>query len=71
MGHPPILSGFLGNGGELALHPYCKFLIITAVVFIYLPSLRIDEKVSASIGKTTNLIELNKYNDYQKFSHSN
>ncbi|WP_034553146.1 PTS sugar transporter subunit IIC [Carnobacterium funditum] len=47
---PPILSGFLATGGDWRAS-LLQVLIITASVFIYLPFLRIDEKVSASMAK--------------------
>ena len=46
---PPIISGFLATGGDWRAS-LLQVLIIVASVFIYLPFLRIDEKVIASMA---------------------
>ncbi|MBT2732377.1 PTS sugar transporter subunit IIC [Carnobacterium sp. ISL-102] len=46
---PPIISGFLATGGDWRAS-FLQVLIIVASVFIYLPFLRIDEKVIASMA---------------------
>jgi len=46
---PPIISGFLATGGDWRAS-LLQVLIIVASVFIYLPFLRIDEKVMASMA---------------------
>ncbi|MDO1605809.1 PTS sugar transporter subunit IIC [Lactobacillus sp. YT155] len=47
---PPVISGFLATGGDWRA-AVLQVLIIAATVFIYLPFLKIDEKVTANFGK--------------------
>ncbi|WP_321384934.1 PTS sugar transporter subunit IIC [uncultured Enterococcus sp.] len=47
---PPIISAFLATGGDWKA-AVLQILIIIGCVFIYLPFLRIDEKVTAKMGK--------------------
>ena len=46
---PPVISGFLATGGDWRA-AVLQIAIIVASVFIYLPFLRVDEKVTASIA---------------------
>lgn len=46
---PPVISGFLATGGDWRA-ALLQVLIIAASVFIYLPFLRVDEKVTASMS---------------------
>ncbi|WP_086350828.1 PTS sugar transporter subunit IIC [Candidatus Enterococcus clewellii] len=46
---PPVLSAFLATGGDWKA-AVLQILIIIGCVFIYLPFLRIDEKVTAKMG---------------------
>ncbi|MFV0380899.1 MAG: PTS sugar transporter subunit IIC [Breznakia sp.] len=48
---PPIISGFLATAGDWRA-AVLQLAIIVATVFIYLPFLRIDEKVQENIAKT-------------------
>lgn len=47
---PPVISAFLATGGDWKA-AVLQILIIIGCVFIYLPFLRIDEKVTAKMGK--------------------
>ncbi|MGX7352053.1 oligo-beta-mannoside permease IIC component [Enterococcus canis] len=47
---PPIISGFLATGGDWRA-AVLQILIIIASVFIYLPFLRVDERVTANMAK--------------------
>lgn len=47
---PPIISGFLATGGDWRA-AVLQILIITASVFIYLPFLKIDERVMKSMAE--------------------
>ncbi|CZQ98317.1 PTS sugar transporter subunit IIC [Trichococcus collinsii] len=47
---PPVISGFLATGGDWRAS-ILQILIIVVSVFIYLPFLRIDEKVTANMSK--------------------
>lgn len=47
---PPVISAFLATGGDWKA-AVLQILIIVCCVFIYLPFLRIDEKVTAKMGK--------------------
>lgn len=46
---PPVISGFLATGGDWRAS-VLQIAIIAVSVFIYLPFLRIDEKVTSTIG---------------------
>ncbi|MGM0125551.1 PTS system, cellobiose-specific IIC component [Enterococcus sp. AZ194] len=46
---PPIISGFLATGGDWRAS-VLQILIIAASVFIYLPFLRVDEKVTSKMS---------------------
>ncbi|EOL42736.1 PTS system, lactose/cellobiose family IIC component [Enterococcus phoeniculicola] len=46
---PPVISGFLATGGDWRA-AILQILIIVASVFIYLPFLRVDEKVTAKMS---------------------
>ncbi|MGX7163604.1 PTS sugar transporter subunit IIC [Enterococcus massiliensis] len=47
---PPVISGFLSTGGDWRA-AVLQVLIIIASVFIYLPFLRIDEKVTSKMSE--------------------
>lgn len=47
---PPIISGFLATGGDWRAS-ILQLLIIIITVFMYLPFLKIDERVSAMQNK--------------------
>lgn len=44
---PPVISGFLATAGDWRA-AFLQIIIIAVSVFIYLPFLRIDEKVTAT-----------------------
>ncbi|KAF1299437.1 PTS cellobiose transporter subunit IIC [Enterococcus sp. JM4C] len=46
---PPVISGFLATGGDWKAS-VLQILIIAASVFIYLPFLRVDEKVTSKMS---------------------
>ncbi|CAM3446045.1 PTS sugar transporter subunit IIC [Erysipelothrix anatis] len=48
---PPVVSAFLATGGDWRA-AVLQILIIAASVFIYLPFLRIDEKVTEKLAQT-------------------
>lgn len=47
---PPVLSGFLATGGDWRA-AVLQIVIIVASVFIYLPFLRVDEKITSNMAK--------------------
>ncbi|GCF94361.1 permease IIC component [Enterococcus florum] len=50
---PPVISGFLATGGDWRA-AVLQIAIIAATVFIYLPFLRIDEKVTSKMAAEEN-----------------
>jgi len=50
---PPVISGFLATGGDWRAAAL-QIAIIAVSVFIYLPFLRIDEKVTSNMSKKSN-----------------
>ncbi|MGM3352173.1 PTS sugar transporter subunit IIC, partial [Bacillus cereus group sp. BC13] len=49
---PPIISGFLATGGDWRAS-VLQVIIIVITVFIYLPFLRMDEKVAFATAQKT------------------
>lgn len=48
---PPVISGFLATGGDWKAAVLQIFIIVVSV-FIYLPFLRVDEKITSNMAKT-------------------
>lgn len=53
---PPVISGFLATGGDIRA-AILQIIIIAVSVFIYLPFLRIDEKVTENLAKAEKELE--------------